>query len=69
MAHSIELQFQPAINIQTEKLEFLMQLPLEGIDHTSLGQMIEQFVVALSDGVKEELKRILYQVSSQGSTN
>lgn len=66
MAHAIELQFQPAINVETEKLEFLMQLPLEGIDATNLGQMIEQFVVALADGVREELSRIL-QNSTQPS--
>ena len=62
MAHALELQFQAAINLESEKLEFLIQLPLEGLTSIELGKMIEQFVDALAQGVKEELSRLLEEV-------
>lgn len=62
MAHALELQFQAAINLESEKLEFLIQLPLEGLSSLELGKMIDQFVEALAQGVKEELSRLLEEV-------
>lgn len=63
MAHALELQFQAAINLESEKLEFLIQLPLEGLSSVELGKMIDQFVDALAQGVKEELSRLLREVN------
>ncbi|MDX1670397.1 MAG: hypothetical protein R3194_13325, partial [Limnobacter sp.] len=63
MAHALELQFQAAINLETEKLEFLIQLPLEGLSSIELGNMIAQFVEALAQGVKEELSRLMDELS------
>lgn len=61
MAHQVELQFQPAINMQTEQLEFLMQLPLQGVQSGQLGEMIKHFVDSLVLGIDAELSRILGQ--------
>ncbi|NJM32760.1 MAG: hypothetical protein HC848_07810, partial [Limnobacter sp.] len=55
MAHIMEFSYQIAINMETESLEFLMQLPVTSVTAADLATVIREFFEALSSGIEEEL--------------
>jgi hypothetical protein len=59
MIHLLDFQYQVGINMETENLEFLMQLPLEGLTGAQMASLIQSFFEALSKSVMEELTEIL----------
>lgn len=59
MIHVLDFQYQVGINMETENLEFLMQLPLEGVTGAQLANLIQVFFDALANSVMQELTEIL----------
>lgn len=59
MIHVLDFQYQVAINMETENLEFLMQLPLVGITGSQMANLIQVFFDALANSVMQELNQIL----------
>lgn len=59
MIHVLDFQYQVGINMETENLEFLMQLPLEGVTGAQLANLIQVFFDALANSVMQELIEIL----------
>lgn len=64
MTHMLDFQYQVAINMDTEKLEFLIQLPLENVTPSQLGELIRTFFDALAETILEDLSEILSQFES-----
>lgn len=64
MTHMLDFQYQVAINMDTEKLEFLIQLPLENVVSSQLGELIRTFFDALAETILEDLSEILSQFES-----
>lgn len=59
MAHMLDFQYQVAINMESEKLEFLIQLPLEKVTASQLGELIRTFFDALAETILQDLSEIL----------
>lgn len=59
MIHVLDFQYQIGINMDTENLEFLMQLPLVGVTGAQLAELIRVFFDALANSVMKELGEIL----------
>ena len=59
MIHVLDFQYQVGINMQTENLEFLMQLPLRGITGAQMANLVQVFFDALASSVMEELAEII----------
>lgn len=59
MIHVLDFQYQVGINMETENLEFLMQLPLHGITGSQMANLIQVFFDALANSVMQELSEIL----------
>ncbi|WP_370260813.1 hypothetical protein [Limnobacter sp.] len=59
MIHVLDFQYQVGINMQSENLEFMMQLPLEGVVAAQLAELVRTFFDALSSSIQEELAQIL----------
>ena len=59
MIHVLDFQYQVGINMETENLEFLMQLPLEGVTGAQMANLIQVFFDALANTVMQELSAIL----------
>jgi hypothetical protein len=64
MIHMVDFVYQIGINMQTEKLEFLVQLPLEGVSAAQLSEMISTFFKTLSESVMNEMSKILEQLGA-----
>lgn len=62
MIHVLDFQYQVGINMETENLEFLMQLPLAGLSGAQMAGLINSFFEALTQSVMEELASILEEV-------
>lgn len=63
MIHVLDFQYQVGINMETENLEFLMQLPLVGVVASQLAELIRVFFDALADSVMKELAEILEEMN------
>ena len=63
MIHVLDFQYQVGINMETENLEFLMQLPLAGVVASQLAELIRVFFDALADSVMKELAEILEEMN------
>jgi len=63
MIHVLDFQYQVGIDMETENLEFLMQLPLTGVTALQLAELIQVFFEALANSVMQELKQILDQMN------
>lgn len=59
MIHVLDFQYQVGINMETENLEFLMQLPLAGVTGSQMSELIRVFFDALANSVMKELNEIL----------
>lgn len=59
MVHVLDFQYQVGINMETENLEFLMQLPLQGVTGAQMANLIQVFFDALANSVMQELTEIL----------
>lgn len=59
MIHVLDFQYQVGINMETENLEFLMQLPLSGVTGAQMANLIQVFFDALANSVMQELTEIL----------
>lgn len=59
MIHVLDFQYQVGINMETENLEFLMQLPLSGVTGAQMAELIRVFFDALANSVMQELSEIL----------
>lgn len=59
MIHVLDFQYQVGINMESENLEFLMQLPVQGVTGAQLANLIQVFFDALSNSVMQELTEIL----------
>jgi len=59
MIHVLDFQYQVGINMETENLEFLMQLPLQGVTGAHMANLIQAFFDALANSVMQELTEIL----------
>lgn len=59
MVHLLDFQYQVGINMDTENLEFLMQLPIQGVTAAQMSQLIQTFFEALAASLAEELASIL----------
>ncbi|HEX4918194.1 MAG TPA: hypothetical protein VFV43_09880 [Limnobacter sp.] len=62
MIHVLDFQYQVAINMRTENLEFMMQLPVRGLVASQLAELIGHFFNALSESVTKELDQILEEL-------
>ncbi len=62
MIHVLDFQYQVGINMETENLEFLMQLPLKDVAAAQLSELIKTFFDALSVSVMKELEQILSEL-------
>jgi hypothetical protein len=62
MIHVLDFQYQVGINMETENLEFLMQLPLQEVTASQLAELIKTFFDALSTSVMKELDAILSEI-------
>lgn len=62
MIHVLDFQYQVGINMETENLEFLMQLPLKDVAAAQLSELIKTFFDALSTSVMKELDQILSEM-------
>ncbi|HEX4878656.1 MAG TPA: hypothetical protein VFV39_02335 [Limnobacter sp.] len=62
MIHVLDFQYQVAINMNTENLEFMMQLPVHGVVASQLADLIKHFFEALSESVTKELAQILEEL-------
>jgi hypothetical protein len=62
MIHMLDFQYHVGINMETEILEFLVQLPLVGVDAPQLGELIKAFFETLSESVMSELSKILEEM-------
>jgi hypothetical protein len=65
MIHQLDFQYQVGINMETEKLEFLMQLPIDQVTGSQLAELIKAFFQALSETVAAELSGLLERLESQ----
>lgn len=63
MIHVLDFQYQVGINMDTENLEFLMQLPLTGVTAAQLAELIRVFFDALANSVMQELSQILEEMN------
>jgi len=63
MIHVLDFQYQVGINMESENLEFLMQLPLEGITGAQMAELIRVFFNALANSVMKELDEILGEMN------
>ena len=63
MIHVLDFQYQVGINMESENLEFLMQLPLVGVVASQLAELIRVFFDALADSVMKELAEILEEMN------
>jgi hypothetical protein len=64
MIHVLDFQYQVGINMETENLEFLMQLPLKGVTGAQMANLIQVFFDALANSVMQELTEILGGMNS-----
>lgn len=62
MIHMLDFQYHVGINMETEILEFLVQLPLVGVNGQQLGELIKAFFETLSESVMNELATILKEM-------
>ncbi len=62
MIHVLDFQYQVGINMETENLEFLMQLPIKDVTAAQLSELIKTFFDALSTSVMKELDQILSEM-------
>lgn len=65
MIHLLDFQYQVGINMETEKLEFLMQLPVEQVTGSQLAELIKAFFTALSETVQAEMAELIERLGSQ----
>ena len=63
MIHVLDFQYQVGINMETENLEFLMQLPMAGVTGAQLADLIQIFFDALANSVMQELTQILDEMN------
>lgn len=63
MIHVLDFQYQVGINMESENLEFLMQLPLVGITGAQMAELIRVFFDALAHSVIKELEAILSEMN------
>ena len=67
MIHALDFQYQVGINMETEHLEFLMQLPVAEISAAQLAELISSFFQALAETVMNELSEIVEQLNSMNT--
>lgn len=65
MAHLLDFQYQIGINMESEMLEFLIQLPVQGVTASQLGELIRTFFEALAETILEDLGEILAHLEAQ----
>lgn len=69
MAHVLDFQYQVAINMKTEQLEFLLTLPLKQITAAQVGELIGSFVNSLADSLEQELGELLQQFGAENEAS
>lgn len=62
LIHVLEHQYQVGINMQTEQLVFMMQIPVQSVSAAQLGEVISTFFDALSEAIAIELQHILNEM-------
>lgn len=65
MAHVLDFQYQIAINMETERLEFLMNIPIEHLTVGQIGEIIGTFTKAMMESLSQELSALLDKVDPQ----
>jgi hypothetical protein len=65
MAHVLDFQYQIAINMESERLEFLMNIPFEHLTATQIGEIIGTFTKAMMESLNQELSALLDKVDPQ----
>lgn len=65
MIHVLDFQYHIGINMESEVLEFLVQLPLNGMTGAQLAELIKVFFDTLSESVLKELNNILKVMEEQ----
>ncbi|MCQ8896102.1 hypothetical protein NQT62_06585 [Limnobacter humi] len=59
MVHVLDFHFQVGINMHTEMLEFLIQLPLDQVSPVEFGELVKHFVDSLTTTIQAEVEHIL----------
>lgn len=62
MAHVLDFQYQIAINMDSERLEFLMNIPIEHLTVAQIGEIIGTFTKAMMESLSQELSTLLDKV-------
>ena len=65
----LDFQYQVAINMKTEQLEFLLTLPLKQITAAQVGELIGSFVNSLADSLEQELGELLQQFGAENEAS
>lgn len=65
MAHILDFQYQIAINMETERLEFLMNIPIEHLTVSQVSEIISTFTKAMMESLTQELSALLDQMGPQ----
>lgn len=65
MAHVLDFQYQIAINMESERLEFLMNIPIEHLTAGQIGEIIGTFTKAMMESLNLELSALLDKVDPQ----
>lgn len=65
MAHILDFQYQIAINMETERLEFLMNIPIEHLTVSQISEIISTFTKAMMESLTQELSALLDKVVPQ----
>lgn len=66
MAHVLDFHVQVGINMDTEMLEFLIQLPLENVSPSEFGELVKHFVETLTSSMQAEVEGILNGLQQAG---
>lgn len=59
MAHVLDFQYQIAINMEVERLEFLMQIPIAHLNAAQVGEVIRTFTEAMMESLTQELSALM----------
>ncbi|MDH4395837.1 MAG: hypothetical protein QE278_09180 [Limnobacter sp.] len=62
MAHVLDFQYQIAINMEAERLEFLMNIPFQHLTASQIGEIIGTFTKAMMESLNQELSALLDKV-------
>lgn len=62
LVHVMDIHYQIAINMDTDMLEFLIQLPLIEVTPAQLGELVKSFLGSLQQAIEEELKALMEEL-------